>query len=294
MIASLNNHQSRVVRLAAFLFVCLLLGSVSLCAQTTQSPGPMPNPPTPVVDNANVIDDATEQRLKNILINLSENKTANMEMAVVTVKTTGGQDIFDYSLAIMRGWGIGSSEKGGLLLVVAVDDRKYFTQVSRHLEGDLPDGLAGQIQREQLVPQFKQGNYGKGISDTVETYLSTLAEKRGFSLEEIYRSIAPAESGRPASRSTARGFLKNNMFIIIIIVVIFLLLSSRGGGRGGCGGGGCLNMLLLNSLFNSGRGGWGSSGWGGGGFGGGGGGGGWGGFSGGGGDAGGGGAGGSW
>ena len=300
MMTSLNNHQYRFVRLAAFLFACLLLGSVSLRAQETQSPVPMPNPPTPIVDNANVIDAATEQRLDNILKNLSENKAANVEMGVVTVRTTGGQDIFDYSLAIMRGWGIGSSEKGGLLLVVAVDDRKYFTQVSRHLEGDLPDGLTGQIQRERLVPLFRQGNYSQAISDTVETYVATLAQKRQFSVEGIDQRRAYREDAPSGGRRTSRGFSKSNMVIIIIVIVIFLLLSSRGGGgRGGCGGGGCLNMLLLNSLFNSGRGGWGSSGWGGGGFGGGsgwggGGGGGWGGFSGGGGDAGGGGAGGDW
>jgi uncharacterized protein len=304
MIASLDNHKYRDVRLAALMLLCLLLGSVSLRAQTTQSPVPQPNPPTPVVDNADVIDAATEQRLNNILKNLSENPTANAEFGVVTVKTTGGQDIFDYSLAIMRGWGIGSSEKGGLLLVVAVDDHKYFTQVSRHLEGDLPDGLVGQIQREQLVPQFKQGNYSKGIADTVETYVATLAAKRGFSVEGIDQRRAYRGDAAPSATTTGRKSfgLSKNMIVIIIIIVVFLFLSSRGGGgsRGGCGGGGCLNMLLLNSLFNSGRGGWGSSGWGGGGFGGGsgwgGGGGGsdWGGFSGGGGDAGGGGAGGSW
>jgi uncharacterized protein len=304
MIVLLNNRQYRFIRLAALLFACLLLGNVSLRAQATQSPIPQPEPRTPVVDYADVIDAATEKRLNDILKNLSENPTANAEFGVVTVRTTGGQDIFDYSLAIMRGWGIGSSEKGGLLLVVAVDDRKYFTQVSRHLEGDLPDGLVGQIQRERLVPQLKQGNYSKGISDTVEAYVATLAQKRGFSLEGIdqrqaYRDDAPTTGGRRSTSS--RGFSRNTI-IIIIIVVVFLFLSSRGGGgrgRGGCGGGGCLNMLLLNSLLNSGRGGWGSSGWGGGGFGGGsgwggGGGGGWGGFSGGGGDAGGGGAGGSW
>jgi uncharacterized protein len=284
-------------------FSCLLLGSVSLRAQTTESPVPMPNPPTPVVDTANVIDDATEQRLNNILKNLSENKTANVEMGVVTVKTTGERDIFDYSLAIMRGWGVGLGEKGGLLLLVAVDDRKYFTQVSRHLEGDMPDGLVGQIQRERLVPQFKQGNYSQGISDTVEAYVATLAQKRNFSVEGIDQRRAYRDAEPPQGRRASRGMFSSGTLIIIIVVVLFFLLSSRGGGgrgRGGCGGGGCLNLLLLNSIFNSGRGGWGSSGWGGGGFGGGsgwgGGGGGsdWGGFSGGGGDAGGGGSGGSW
>lgn len=308
-LVSLGNHHYRFIRLALFLFVCLLAGGATLRAQETQAPIQQPNPPTPVVDNADVIDPATEQRLNNILKNLSENSQANAEMGVVTVRTTGDRDIFDYSLAIMRGWGIGSSEKGGLLLVVAVDDRKYFTQVSRHLEGDLPDGIVGQIQREKLVPQFKQGNYGKGIADTVEAYVATLAEKRGFSVEGIdqrnaYRERAPSSGGGRGGSS--RSLFSGGTLFIIVLVVIFLLIASRGGGGrggGGCGGGGCLNLLLLNSLFNSGRGGWGgSSGWGGGGFGGGsgwgggGGGGGsdWGGFSGGGGDAGGGGAGGSW
>jgi len=285
MIALLNSHHYKFVRPVALLSFCLLLCSVLVHAQTTQAPIPQPNPPTPVVDNANVIDAATKQRLTNILENLSENKTANAEFAVVTVKTTGDQDIFNFSLAVMRGWGIGSSAKGGLLLVVATDDHSYFTQISRHLEGDLPDGLVGQIQREKLLPQIRQGNYSKGISDTMEAYVATLAQERGFSIAGLDQRQAYT------ARQSARSFPKSTIFIIII-VVIFLLFSSRGGGRGG----GCLSFLLLNSLLNSGRGGgWASSGWNGGGFGGGGGGGsGWGGFSGGGGDAGGGGAGGSW
>ncbi len=78
--------------------------------------------------------------------------------------TTGDRDIFEYSLDVARGWGIGSKEgeKNGFLLLVAVNDRKYFTQVSRHLEGDLNDGLVGQIQRERLVPQFRTGKLQPG------------------------------------------------------------------------------------------------------------------------------------
>ena len=63
----------------------------------------------------------------------------------------------------------------GFLLLVAVKDRKYYTQVGYHLEGDLNDGLVGQIQREYLVPQFKKGNYSQGIYDTVQAYVATLA-----------------------------------------------------------------------------------------------------------------------
>lgn len=275
--------------------LCLLLFCAASSAQTTKSPVPLPNPPTPVVDQANVIDDATKQRLNNVLMNLSENTQANVEMGVVTVNTTGGQPIEDYSLAIMRGWGIGSREKGGLLLVVAVNDRKYFTQVSRHLEGDLTDGLVGQIQRERLVPLLKQGNYSQAIYDTAMTYIATLAQKRGFNVEGLDRDRyayngQQGGTDRPTGARGAGGGLNGfACCVIIVIIIIFILLSRRGGG------GGCLSFLLLNSLLNSGRS---YSGWSGGGFGGGsgwgGGGGGWGGFSGGGGDAGGGGAGGSW
>ena len=142
---------------------------LNISAQTKpQSPVPLPVPFTPIVDNANVIDDATEQRLGSIYLNLKER--GNIEFAVLTVDTTGDLDIFDFSLAVARGWNIGpgTSKGEGFLLVVAVQDRKYYTQIGDHLEGDLPDGLAGQIQREKLVPAFKRGKFSKGIYDTIE------------------------------------------------------------------------------------------------------------------------------
>lgn len=269
---------------------------LSASAQQGQSPIPLPTPFTPVVDYAHVIDPDTQQKLESIYRNLKER--ADIEFAVVTVDTTGDQDIFDYSLAVARGWGIGSKEgeKNGFLLLVAIKDRKYFTQVSDHLEGDLNDGLVGEIQRSRLVPQFKKGNYGQGLYDTVQAYVATLAEKRGFTIEGIDQSYAYREPpARPATRSPSGGLSSSCCTLIIILFVVALILSSmRKGGRGG--GGGCLNMFLLGTLLNSGsRGSWGgsSSGWGGGGFGGGGGGGFGGGFGGG-GSFGGGGAGGGW
>lgn len=262
---------------------------------TTKSPIPLPEPFTPIVDYANVINPDDRKRLEAIYRNLKER--ADIEFAVVTVPTTGDRDIFEYSLDIARGWGIGSKEgeKNGLLLVVAVNDRKYFTQVSRHLEGDLNDGLVGQIQRERLVPQFRRGNYSQGIYDTIQTYVATLAEKRGFTIEGIDQSYAARARREPPMRERpigqpSTGIPSSCGALGVILIVIIILLSMRGGG-----GSGCLNLFLLGSLLNSGgRGGWGgsSSGWSGGGFGGGGGG--FGGGFGGGGDFGGGGAGGSW
>jgi len=268
----------------------LVTGSRAL-AQTTQSPLP---PPTGYVnDYARVIDSATKERLETTLTNLDREQ--QIQFAVVTIDSTKGQDIFNYSLAVARGWGIGSkiTDKPSLLLLVAITDRKYQDQVSRHLEGDLPDGLTGQIKREKLVPAFRSGQYGKGLSDTINAYITELAAKRGFSTDTIF---APGVSA-PRRSSGKTGTCLSALIIIGIVVFIIFVLSRRGGRGGFGGGGGWLNYLVLSMLMNSGRGS-GSSGWSSGGFGGfggssGGGGGGFGGFGGG-GDFGGGGSGGSW
>ena len=276
----------------AIFFLVLALG-VSAGAQIKyQSPVPLPVPFTPIVDNANVIDAPTQQRLGAIYLNLKER--ADIEFAVLTVNTTNDQDIFDFSLAVARGWNIGPGDaKGnGFLLVVAIQDRKYFTQMGDHLEGDLPDGLIGQIQREKLVPAFKQGNYSKGIFDTIEAYVATLAAKRDFNVEGIDQRKAyrtQERSGQPGGGSS--------LVCGILVLVFIILLLSAGSRRSG--GGGCLRALFWGSLFSNlggGRGWGGGSGWSGGGFGGssGGGFGGFGGGFGGGGSFGGGGAGGSW
>jgi uncharacterized protein len=275
---------------------CLLLlpGRGSANAQATQSP--LPKPTGYVNDYAGVVDAASKEWLETTLGNLDRQR--QIQFSVVTIDTTGGQDIFDYSLAVARGWGIGSkdAQKPSLLLLAAIKDRKAFTQVSRHLEGDLPDGLVGQIQREQIVPAFRAGEYGRGLADTVRTYIATIATKNGFSTDTIF----PAGTTREPERSSrGKGSSWGSVFIFIIVIAFIVIFVSRARGRGGPrggGGGGWLGWLVLSSLLNSGRGS-GSSGWGGGGFGGGGssggGGGGFGGFGGG-GDFGGGGAGVSW
>lgn len=304
----MNRRLSTTLAIALCLLACASAARAQAARAFSQSPLP---PPTGYVnDYANVIDSATEERIEATLDALAK-QSDPIEFAVVTVPTTGDAPIFDYSMSVARGWGIGSNEgeKNGLLLLVAVNDRKYQVQVSRHLEGDLPDGLAGEIARKTLREPFRQGDYGRGLMDFVQTTIATLGQKRGFTLEGVDQRQAyrpePRRRLRDArERSRGSGFNIGACCCVAGVVLLVLLsIGGRGGrgGRGGWGGGGGIfNALLLanvlSSLASSGRGS--SSGWGGG-FGGGGGGSGWsggGGFGGfgGGGDFGGGGAGGSW
>lgn len=294
-----NYHSFRIGFGLLALVFSLFVTQVS-AQPTPPSPVPLPVPFTPIVDNANVIDPETRSRLEAIYNNLKER--GKIEFAVLTVPTTGDRDIFDFTLAVARGWGIGpkDGDRAGFLLVVAVQDRKYFTQVSRHLEGDLTDGLVGQIQRQRLVPAFRQGNYSKGIFDTIQAYVATLGASRGFSIEGIDQRLAARETPQqPEGQSLGTACVG---ILIVGFILLMLFSASRRGGGGRGGGSGCLQALFWSTLFSNfdsghrrgGSSGWGGGGFGGGGFGGGGGGGGFGGGFGGGGDFGGGGAGGSW
>ena len=299
-----------MIRLMKFirqiLFVCVVVcaaGVANLSSAQTGAPA-LPDPTGFVNDYAEVIDPATQARLETILKNLQTR--ADIQFAVVTVPTTGEVAAFDYTLQLARKWGIGPAggEQKGLILLVAVNDRKFQIQPSRHLQGDLPDGLVGAIGREMREP-FRRNDYSGGVAGAVETLVATLAEKRGFSIDGIDRSRALRRAQPEQPRANGGGFsLGTCCLMLVILFVILAFFGKRGGGGGGSnfrgggfggGGGGLMNALLIGSVLNSMGGRGGSSGWGsGGGFGGGGsGGGGFGGFGGG-GDFNGGGAGGEW
>ena len=148
-----------------FFAAIILLAKVSAFAQENQpfsiNNSPLPPPTGFVNDYAGVIDAATKQQLEAKLKNLKDTTNPPVEIAVAVVKTTGERDIFDYSLAVARGWKIGSKDDDNpsALLLIAIDDRKYFTQVSKDLEDELPDGTRRQpaaakprpgIQKSQL------------------------------------------------------------------------------------------------------------------------------------------------
>lgn len=276
----------------------LLLAATTAFSQTDQqfsiNTSPLPAPTGFVNDYAGVIDSSTKQQLEEKIKNFRDTSNPSTELAVAVVRSTGDRDIFDYSLAVARGWKIGSKEDDnpGALLFVAIDDRKYFTQVSRDLEDELPDALVGSLQRQFLVPEFRQGNYSKGISDTIDAYIRTINQRRGGVADA---TPTPAASRPVSGKSGLSGFgCCIGLFVLLVLVMIISSRGrgGRGGGFGGGGGlGGALPWIIGSMIANSGSSRSSSSDWGG--FGGGGGGGGFGGFGGG-GDFGGGGGGGSW
>lgn len=297
----ISLSQAKPIFLLAVLIATF--STVSAFAQTPEpfslDRSPLPAPTGPVMDYAGVIDASTKASLEKRVIDYK--KSTGVELGVAVVKTTGERPIFDYSLATARGWGIGSKEDDNpsALLFIAIDDRKYFTHVSRDLEDELPDGVVGSLQRQYLVPEFKNRNYSKGIADTIEAYIRTIDSKRSGTATPT----PPAGSAEPVSgrRGVAGGSSLFCCLAVILVIILIIWSNRKGGGSGrngsyGSGGGigGALPWIIGSAIANAGSSSSSSSDWGGGSsWGGSGGGSDWGGFGGG-GDFGGGGAGGDW
>ena len=106
-----------------------------------------------VQDYAGVISNEDRQQMLRIGQDLDNKTTA--QVAVITVSSLDGQSIEDYALAVLRSWGIGNKAKNnGVLIVVAVNDRRSRIEVGYGLEGVLPDGKTGRIQDQYMLPSF--------------------------------------------------------------------------------------------------------------------------------------------
>ena len=197
---------------AALLLLFTVFGVPPIGAQQDKNPceglkNPLPSPAGPVNDYAVVIDEDSQQRLESRLVRLK--KDSGIEFAVVTVHTTGAQNIFAYSLAVACDWSVGhqsSQREGGLLLLVAVKDRKWRVQVSSSLTSDLPDALVKQI-GDRMARLFRQGKYSAGILRCVDEMIAEL-EKRRKQVTGTSRSLPLSKESGAVSGITrpARSF----------------------------------------------------------------------------------------
>lgn len=130
-----------------------------------------------VNDFAEVIDQETKAKLEQTLKNFKQE--TGIDFVIATVKTTGEKEIFDYSLSLANDWKVGSKnfDKSGMLMLIAIEDRKWFIQISRSMETTLTNGEVGQW-GALVRPFFKEKKYGEGITECVGKFVEVLKERR--------------------------------------------------------------------------------------------------------------------
>jgi uncharacterized protein len=189
----------------------------------------LPQLTAPINDFAKVIDAESEREMTRRILAL---KAASGDVVVVaTVRTFKPYaDIDQYAVKLFENGGRGIGDKGkdnGLLIVLAVDDRRVRIEVGYDLEQFVTDGFAGETIRGVMTPQFRNGNYGAGLLGGVTTIINRIAQGRGVTLQDV-----PAPP--PPRQSTGSGF----PWWIIIVIIIIVILSNRSRPRRRTWGGG--------------------------------------------------------
>lgn len=154
-----------------------------------------------VNDFANVLSEAEESKLESRLKEFQ--KSGSLEIVVATIKTTGDKSIFDYSLSMARDWKIGSQRKPnyGALLLVAINDRKYQTQISKDLETIFSNSQIGRWQSQTLRPSFRKNEFYNGINDYLTALYSFFSQYQADKNEKLNKKTNPTKPNISYSES---------------------------------------------------------------------------------------------
>lgn len=188
-----------------------------------------PSPVGYINDFAGVIDSESKEAMETLIRRFREQ--AGIEIAVVTIPSLGGMPIEEYSIELARRWGIGQKkENTGLMILIVPSERKWRLEVGYGLEGDIPDGLAGEIGR-RMTPYFRAGQYGEGLLLGVRSVVQTIAAKRGLTIEGAERPVAPARRARKATGGVLVGLFTALVFLFVIGAFVFAIIAASSRSR---------------------------------------------------------------
>lgn len=202
-----------------------------------------------VNDFAGVISQQDEESMLSLGTALYKNEnTFGAQVVVVAVNTVNGADMADYALNLGRSWGVGNKEKdNGIVILLAVEDRKIEMAVGYGLEGAIPDSKAGRFLDAYAIPYLRQDDFSKGLTELYTAVVNEVYIEYGITPEN-YVPLEQAED-KAGTDETEVIYAWIILFICLIIISfffgrrggfpgIFFIGGSRfGGGFGGSGGG---------------------------------------------------------
>lgn len=225
-----------------FTLACFIATAFFVSAQVNEKDlPPRPNPPRLVNDFADVLSTSQEHALEQKLVAFDD--STSTQIAIVTLQSLNGRVISDYAFALGRYWGVGQKDfNNGVVILTSLQEHEVFIATGYGIEPTITDGRAKRIIEQDIIPQFKNGNYYAGFDAATDKIIAYTKGEFNAKDEE--------ETGDPMSA----------LAVIIIIIIILIIISrnnrnggvtfggmgpvfwgggfGRGGGGGGFGGGG--------------------------------------------------------
>ena len=224
-------------RTVLLLFALLTLACAGLSAQAVKD---LPRPVDYVSDDAHVLEPETVARLDQLCG--AVDRQAHAQIAVVTVKNTGDEAIADYAVQLEDAWKVGAKGTDrGVILLVSIDDRKWFISTGYGLEGAITDERSGIIGR-QMQQYLRISRYDAGIVYGTDQLAGVIAQDAGVQLRTVRQQVGPVQ--QQPKVGIAGKLILAGVFVLLFILAArtgmlpFLLGMFLGGGFGGGGDGG--------------------------------------------------------
>lgn len=207
-------------RIARWVLAAALLMPAAMSAQS------LPRLTGPVNDLAHVVDPASAATLEQRILSLQ--RTTGDAVVVATIDTFQPYgSIEEYAVKLFEQTGIGSRDAhNGVLIVLAVNDRRVKVEVGYGLEEFITDGFAGEVIRQAMLPAFREGRYGEGLVDGTTRLIQRVADRRGVTLSDV---------PRPAAMRTVQEISPQTILVFIVVLLIVILIIRRSGGGGSSG-----------------------------------------------------------
>ena len=228
------NTSSKKPAVISILFVLILL--FLFVAFPLAADEKFPAPMGAVNDFAGVIPSQYKRPMNNLAIEVMQ-KTGT-SVVVATFESIGDSDPADFANRLYEAWGIGKEgQDKGVLILLAVRERRVRIETGYGIEGILPDGLTGEILDKYVIPYLKKGDYGRGLSNAMIAVSSIAAKDAEVSLNGK-QSVGKSRIRRTSPMSS--------LFTLIIFILILIPLLGTRRGRA------ILPFLLLMLLMGGG------------------------------------------
>ena len=159
-----------------------------------------------------LIGSSASSEMDRLLIDL-ENKTG-VQVAVVAVESIGQNDVFTFSQQLFQRWGIGHKDRDvGLLVLLVKDQHAVRLHTGYGLEGTLPDVICKRVERDYMVPAFKEGRYNDGLLAGLNAIAKLLSDPEY------------AQSFNPAISTEANASWKSFRNVVATLGVIVILIA---------------------------------------------------------------------
>lgn len=173
-----------------------------------------------VTDEANLFSseqvDILERKLRDY-----ENKTS-IEIAVVTVDSMGGYEVEDYSNNLFNTWGIGKKGmNNGLLLLIAMNERKFRVEVGYGLEEYITDGYSKLMAEKHIKQNFKNKTYYTGINSIINEFITKIGPETVKQRQE-YKALLEKRQ-KEAEKEAFNNFLNICFYLLILSGIGFVI-----------------------------------------------------------------------